>query len=461
MKLTSSLSRCLVLFVLATILTLQSFAQDLYSARGYWVESTKETYRKIKQKEKVGDPLTDDEKAYLADYEVYLANYYQRLSDAEKARYEQMKSEWDRELFAPQKPAVVQEEFEWRGRDRGINFLYGALYGTSVVVIAEIDNAAAAGIPLITGGLWALGPVFNPKKYDDINRPVLRASNTGKFLGLVYGASLGLLIGGDSDNTGKLAFGLATAGSIALGEVGFQLQKRKNYSEGHIELIRHYGVIGPWLGLAGLTSTSSKNINLYGASLLAGGAAGLVIGHKASGKYDYSKGDVDNISTFTWITTGLGFTTMAEAISNEGSSALILIPAAGTVLGTALGQRSVKGVYLSKRQGSTISYSSGGAALLGLGLVTLLEPESASVIIGVPSALALVTQQILFNKYKRENLSNGLQGRNTREHAFKFSMKVTPENYFINKRLPVNADIAGANPNAVVSNPLVSMKLSF
>jgi len=459
MRLTSSLSHCLVVISLAMILHLHSFAQDLYSARGYWVESTKETYRKIKLKEKVGDPLTDNERSYLQDYEVYLANYYQRLSDSEKARYEQMKSEWDRELFAPQKPAVVQEEFEWRRRDRGVNFLYGLLYGTSLVVIAEIDNAAAVGIPLITGGLWTLGPAINPKKYDDITRPVLNASNTGKGLGLLYGASLGVLIGGASDNTVKLAFGLGTVGSIALGEVGFQLQKRKNYSEGHIALIGHYGGVGPWLGLAGLASTSSENVNLYGASLLAGGVAGLILGHKASGKYDYTKGDVDNISTFTWITTGLGLS-IVGAFDN-GSSALILIPAAGTVLGTALGQRSVKGVYLSKRQGSTISYSSGGAALLGLGLVTMIQSESAPVIFGVPSALALVTQQILFNKYKRANLTNGLQGRSTREQAFKFSMNITPENYFVNKRLPVNADVAGANPNAVVSNPLVSLKLSF
>jgi len=459
-KLSPSFQVWLILtFIL--FVNLNGFTQELYTARGYWVEANKETYRKIKQKEKVGDALTENEKVYLADYEVYLANYYQRLSEEEKIRYEQMKPEWDREIISPKKPEVVKEEFEWRGRDRVVNFIYGALYGTSLVVVAEIDGAGAAGIPLVTGGLWALGPVFNPKKYETIDRPVLRASNTGKFLGLVYGASLGLLVGGDSDNTGKLAFGLSTVGSIALGEVGFQLQKRKNYSEGHIELIRHYGVAGPWLGLAGLASTSSENVNLYGASLLAGGAAGLLLGHNASKKYDYTKGDVDNISTLTWISTGLGFTVMAEALNNDGSSALILIPAAGTVLGTALGQKAVKGAYLTKRQGSTISYSSGGAALLGLGVATLIESESASVWVGIPSALALVTQQVLFNKYKRENLINGLQGRSKRDHAFKFSMKVTPENYFINQRIPVNADAAGSNPNAVVSNPLVSLKLSF
>lgn len=450
-----------LLFVFVLVLHVLVFSQDLYTARGYWEESNKETYRKIKQKEKVGDPLTDNEKTYLADFEVYLANYFQRLSEAEKVRYEQMKPEWDREILSPKKPIPVKEEFEWRGRDRLVNFLYGAVYGTSLVVITEMDGAGAAAVPLLTGGLWVLGPVFNPKKYESIDRPVLRASNTGKFLGLVYGASLGLMLGGDSDNTDKIAFGLATVGSITLGEVGFQLQKRKNYSEGHIELIRHYGVVGPWLGLAGLSATGSENANLYGASLLAGGAAGLVLGHQASKKYDYTKGDVDNISTFTWITTGLGFTLMAEALQNNGSSALVLIPAGATVLGTALGQKSVKGAYLTKRQGSTISYSSGGAALFGLGVATLIESESASVWIGIPSALALVTQQILFHKYKNENLLNGLQGRRQRDQAFKFSMKVTPENYLINKRIPVNAEVAGTNPNAVVSNPLVSLKLTF
>ncbi len=152
---------------------------------------------------------------------------------------------------------------------------------------------------------------------------------------------------------------------------------------------------------------------------------------------------------------------MAEALQNNGSSALVLIPAGATVLGTTLGQKSVKGAYLTKRQGSTISYSSGGAALFGLGVATLIESESASVWIGIPSALALVTQQILFHKYKNENLLNGLQGRRQRDQAFKFSMKVTPENYLINKRIPVNAEVAGTNPNAVVSNPLVSLKLTF
>lgn len=231
MKNPTPLLRCLILFTLALLIHFNSYSQDLYTARGYWVESTKETYRKIKQKERVGDPLTDNERSYLQDYEVYLANYYQRLPDSEKALYDQMKSEWDRELFAPQKPTIVQEEFEWRGRDRAINFFYGLGYGASLVVIADIDNAEAVGIALVTGGLWTLGPVLNPKKYEDINRPVLRASNTGKLLGAWYGAWLGQLIGGDSDITdaGHRTF---HRGKYCVGRSGVSASEKKELFRG-------------------------------------------------------------------------------------------------------------------------------------------------------------------------------------------------------------------------------------
>lgn len=450
-----------IFIVILLMAQAEILAQELYTARGYWEEINKEPYRKIKQKQRIGDALTDSEAAYLRDYEIFLSSYYERLSDQEKARYEQLKDSWDREVpgLQPEK-VLVEEEFEWRGRDRVISFMYGAWYGTSLVLIAEMSDAAAAGVPLIAGGLWVLGPVINQKKFDGITRADLRAMNTGRFLGLVYGGSLGMALGGDSNNPEDWIFGLSTLGSIGIGELGFHLQKRNKYTEGHIEIIRHYGILGPWLGISVFGATGSENVNLAGASLLAGGTAGLLAGNAVSKKYDYSKGDVSAISSLAWISTGLGFTLTAEALSNNGSSALYLIPAAGSVIGTMLGQKAVKGVYFTKRQGSTISYASGGAAVLGLGVVALTSSESASVWVGVPSALALITHQILFNKFKRENLTNGLQGSiRLKQRAFRFSMDVKPENYFLHQRMPLRE-----NPtfhNAMASNPIVKLKLSF
>lgn len=447
------------LFFITLAFYSQVNAQGIYTARGYWEESNKETYRIIKQKSTTGIALTADETSYLQDFETYLSNYYQRLSEDEKAFYAKMKEQWDRELMGPSNIQIVEEEFEWRGRDYATNILFGAYYGASLVGIAEISSAAAVGIPLLTGGLWALGPVMVPKKYENINRSVIRASNTGKFLGLIYGGSLALMIGGNQDYTGQLALGLSTLGSIALGEVGFKLQKKRNFSEGHIELISHYGTIGPWLAGASLGAAGSENPNLYGAAFLAGGVGGILVANNVSRKYDYTKGDVNNISAMSLATTGIGFAIFAETLQNDASSAVLLIPAAGTVLGTILGQKAVKGVYLNKKQGSTIALSTGGAALVGLGLAAIFETDSPTLWVGIPSVLALATQQILFNKYKKDNLAGNLLSKINKDKPYRFTMKVTPENYFVNQRMIVPSGIIGINSN--VSNPLVNLKLAF
>jgi hypothetical protein len=446
-------------------ISFQSYSQELYTARGYWVETTKDTYRKVKQKENVGDTLTDNEISYLKDYETYLYNYFQRLPEAEKIRYAQMKDQWDRELArlpATQQtgqPVVRPEEFEWRARDRLVNTLYGVWYGTSLVLITEMEGGVAAGIPFITGGMWLMGPAVFPKKYEGITQSTVRASSTGKFLGLLYGFSLGTAIGGNNENVDKLLLGLSTAGSIALGEVGFQLQKKRNFSDGHIEMIRHYGVLGPWVGLSIFAATHSESYNLAGVSLLAGGVGGLIIGNQVSKRYAYTRGDVDAVQSLTWISTGLGLTLVAEGIADD-ETVVWLIPAASSIIGTVLGQKSVKGANFTKKQGSTISLSTAGAALIGLGFVALFETEYPSVWIGVPSAVALLTHQLLFHSYKRENLQNGFRGREKRKNNFQLSMNVMPENYFFNQKLPVREYNPSMN-SQIGNNPIVKFKLTF
>lgn len=448
-----------IVALLVLLFSTCAFSQELYTARGYWVEASKEAYRKLLQKQEVGDSLTTHEAAYILDYKTYLENYFNRLPEAEKIRYEQMKFEWNRELMISAKPEIVKEEFEWRPRDRIINSLYGIYYGASLVYITDIENAAAAGIPLITGGLWLMGPLINPRRYEGITRTTIRAGHTGKSLGLIYGGALGATIAGNSENSDKMFLGLSTLGSIAMGEIGFQLQKKRNYSDGHVEMLRHYGIVGPWIAASIVLGTEVDNPNLVGASILTGGVAGLLVGNAVSKRYDYSKGDVDAISSLSLITTGLGFALMAESLETNGNSSLILIPAAGTILGTALGQKAVKGAHLTKKQGSSINLSTGGAALIGFGIAALIESESAGVWFGLPSGLALITHQLLFYKYKRDNLIRGIEGRTRRNRDFQFSMNVMPENYLINQKFPVRE--YSPRTNSQVANPLVKLKLTF
>jgi hypothetical protein len=434
-------------------------AQDIYTAKGYWNELNKDTYKKIQQKKLKGDSLSVNETAYVKDYEDYLVNYYQRMSEEEKVKYEQLKAQWDREFIAPQSQPSDQYDFELRPRDRLTNGIYGLYYGISLVAITEMEEAAAVGIPLIMAGLWQLGPVMNPKKYEGITRGTIRAGNTGKFLGLGYGLALGLAVGGDSDNTGKLALALSTVGSISLGEAAFQIQKKKQVSEGHIEMMRHYGLLVPGVAVLGVGATNTDNLNLVGTSLLAGGVAGLIIGNNVAKKYDYTVGDVDIISSLTWITTGLGFTAAVEAIQDEVNMGLLLIPAGTAIAGTVWGQKAVKGVYLTKKQGSTINLASGGAALIGLGIVALIGSESPGVIIGVPSAAALIMHQSLFHSNKMKNLESKMKLGREGNSRLQFSMRVTPEGYFANKKMSDRLYVTNNFPK--LAEPIVKLKLSF
>lgn len=432
------------LLFLLFALSVEVFSQELYSARGYWVESTKANYLSIKQRLIRGDSLTNNETVYLKDYESYLSNYFERMSEEERQEYLRMKNQWNSELgIAEISPgnkngAINDDDFEWRNRDRFVNTLYGAYYGTSIVIIAGIDGAGAAGIPLITAGLWLLGPAINSKKYEDITRNTIQANNAGKLLGLGYGAALGLALGGESDETGKWALGLSSLGSIALGEAAFQIQKQRNIPIGQIGLMGHYGVMIPLVSASMLAAGHVENANLYGLALLGGGITGLIIGNKVSKKYEYSQGDVAAISSLTAISAGIGFTFVTEALnSSNDPTALILIPATTALLGTVIGQKTVKGVHLTNKQGGTLQLSTAGAALVGLGIAAVAGADSPGVIIGIPSVLALITHRIVFHNLKLKNLEANIGGSGKRKHDYKFSVNVSPENYLLNKRIPV------------------------
>ena len=459
------------LFVVGLLLlvSMATTGQNLYTARGYWQEATKPSYLSIKEKKDNNQPLSADEAAYLQDYEAYLLTYYNRLSDDEKQLYLGMKDQWDRELVLPltapqtsqqMQPPQEQAEFEWRGRDRFINAMYGIYYGASFSSIVGLDGGAATGVSLATGGIWMLGPVFNPKKYEGITESTMRAANTGKILGLANGLFLGLAIGGDSEDTGNIALGLSTIGSIALGEIAFQTQKKKNISGGKIEMIRHYGFVGPLVGGAALAATNTENANLIGLGLLAGGVSGIIVGGKVANKYDYSRGDVDALSALGVISPGVGFAVIANALANksEVSGAVWLVPAATAVAGPLIGQRQVKNVHLTKKQGSTINLSSAGGALVGLGAMLIVNSDSPTAWFAVPSTMALIAHQVVFNRYKRENLLKNLKGENSRNRKFDFSMKLMPENYFVSKNTPARFI---ADPRLAASSPLVNMTLRF
>lgn len=445
-----------ILMVLFFSCHFSSVAQELYTAKGYWKELMQDTYQEILNKGAKGGIITIDESVYLDDYEAYLETYFSRLSDEEKVEFARMQEQWGKET--ENTTQANQLDFTLRAKDRLVNGIYGAYYGASIVAIAEVEGGGLAiGLPLIMAGVWQLGPVINRQKYEGISIATIRAGNSGKLLGVGYGAALGLAISGNSEDTYKWVLGLSSISSIALGEIAFQTQKKRNLTEGHVDVMRHYGFLGPIVSGLGALAINTENSNLIGASLLAGGVAGLFIGKGVASRYDYTAGDVDVISSLTLITGGLGATVAVDAVDSDASTGLLLIPAATAIAGTIFGQSSVHGVHVTKRQGSTIRLSSGGAALIGLGIVALTESDSPALYVGVASGLGLVMHQVLFQSYKKKNFENNFKSKKVEIGRVQFSMNVSPENYLVHKNMSEKRFMA--NPD--LTYPIVNFKLAF
>jgi hypothetical protein len=434
-------------------------AQSPYTAEAYWAETTRPAYVAIKEKEAAGKELTADEKTYKADFETFLQSFYDRLPDEEKARYEAIREE--RGTLTPRPYGTETEaDFEWRGRDRFLNFLFGAYYGSALVSLANIDNAAVAGLPLATGGLWMLGPAVNPAKYEGISQTTIRASNSGKTLGLGYGAALGLALGGEREERQDRVLFLSSVGSITLGEMGFQWQKRHNITDGRIELMRHYGFLGPAVALSLITATGTEDRSLIGMSLFGGGLAGLAVGNSMAKKYDYTRGDVDAINSLAILSTGLGLAFVIRELDNNSnaSPSLILVPAAGAVVGTLAGQRSVKHVRLTRKQGSTINLTTSGAALLGIGILAMADYREPYASVWAPTVLGFAAHQWLFHTYKRANLAavmprgDGLR----RKKNYSLATRFNPENYFSNKLIGTRPSV---DPRVPLAQPVLSITL--
>ncbi len=73
----------------------------------------------------------------------------------------------------------------------------------------------------------------------------------------------------------------------------------------------------PLVGGSVLAATNTDNLNLIGAGLLAGGVGGLFVGNTMANKYDYSRGDVDALSSLGVISTGIGLCGNCECTRNQ------------------------------------------------------------------------------------------------------------------------------------------------
>ncbi len=438
----------------------RSVAQEaggIYTAHAYWLEEQNQVYQNILLKKKKEETLNPGEEQYYNDYHEYLKNYFSRLTMEEKERYFEFKSQWDDEKSEKtEEDDTDVTEITRAGIKPGRKFLlsnglYGVGYGLVLDYVFDIEAPLAAAVPILGAGVGLLIPLANTKRYEGINFGTVLLARHGKFIGVLHGAALGLVLSGDpdeNDNSGKIIAGSAMLGSITLGETGFQLGKKNNWSEGRISTYRYYSLIGPGLSFAGLIASNVDNARAYGGATLLAGGLSYLYADLIYKKYHFSRGDILAASSFGILSTAFGFGLVDVSDRWE-----ILVPAATLIGGTLANHALLRNTQLTSKEGWNVNYVTGAVSLIGFGIATLIDPDEHYAYFLLPSSMGMLGWIAMTSRMKNNSSVNS---RDKREKWTKANLNLTPHNYFVNKQINTSS-----NNTRYTALPMFSFQLHF
>ncbi len=429
-----------------------------FTARAYWIELQDDNYQRILQKQRDGIELRGEDEKYLKFYDDRLQEYYEQLPSDEKELFRNFKAQWDEEIQEINKaePSDVLE-VNARGvlpgkKYRLYNGLYGFIYGAALIPVLGIeDQSLSFGLPFLMAGGSLLLPVINPDKYENMSYSSVLLNRHGKFFGLIDGAALSfVLFGTEEDASGRAALGLAIAGSIGLGEIGFQLGKKKNWSEGKISSYTHYSVVS-LLFASGLYGSFAGDFNgrLYGGIVLGSQAAGYLLANSLYKKYNFTRGDILSSGSFTFFSTLLGIGLIGQ-IESSDDQRKILLPTAALLGGSILSHSLTRNRNLTASQGWKLNYAAGAGALIGLGTALIINSEEPTLYFLLPAAGGLIGWGAMLKSVSK----SGSTSRNRSDATLSYSIR--PENYFYNKQTPFE-QLTPENPGKSV----VGLTLTF
>lgn len=345
------------------------------------------------------------------------------------------------------------------------------LYGGALVAIIEPESgAAAAGIPIIAGGIGALVPVLTNENWP-VTANQLTLTTHGQLVGWAHGFGLSALILGDGlfddeseeaegiGTDAKIAIGLGALTSIGMGIAGKSLGKKMDWSEGQASMLALWGGIGP-AATALAVGSFAEDPRIFGASILVGGAGGYLIGNAVNKSDSYTRGDVRAITALTTMNGILGLFVASDIIEDDVEENLgqwaLLVPAAGMVSGALIGQAWLKNADLTPRQGMTTIWSASGGALLGLGVALLVDSESMTPWYAIPYATSLGAYAFSVEMMKKKNAGMAT-GFDKKKSNWNFSFM--PQNYFLNEK--ISSSGFKVNGQKMRMQPLFAASVTF
>ena len=429
-----------------------------YNARTYFEAERNRTYLSLVKKVEKNESLTQEEFKYFEDYKNYLSNFYQNLSDSEKERYQKNKMKWagePKEKSGNKDTTAIDVTPMGSHPERKFylnNGLYGLGYGITSIFLFEIEGPGAVALPILSLGISMAYPAINKKKYEGIDYSTVMMTRHGKFIGLLDGAALGFLLYGDiseDSRKGKAFAATMIASSIALGEVGFQVGKKKKFPEGKVATYKYYSLLVPFLTFSGLVIGNVDDPRIYGASVLAAGAASYWYAGKVYDKYKFTRGDMLANSSFGLLCTGFGF-----GISPMEKPWHFIFPALTAIGGTYAGHRIFKNTKLSSWQGLNTNYATMAGTAIGFLIALFIPSDSHHVILLLPVANGTAAWAGFASKYRKQQFwTSSKDHKKWADMSFSF----TPQNYFLNKQMGKPGNTEGLK----MGLPMFSLKLKL
>lgn len=342
----------------------------------------------------------------------------------------------------------------------------GLLYGSAFDYIFGISGTAAAGLPIISAGACVLVPLFaNSSKSMTSNQLLL--SSHGQTWGWAHGFALGALINGNDlfadKSKAKLTIGLGAATSIGLGLLGNSLAKNNtDWSEGRVALYRHYGWVMPITGFC-ISAAFSDNARFYGASDLIYGAGGYLLADQVSKWHEFTRGDIRSTQMLAVLNGALGLCIFADSqkdhtLNNVNRDGW-LIPAAGTLLGTAAGELWLRDAKFTNSQGMTTIYAGTGGAIIGLGIDLIANSKNFTTNYLIPYATGMGAYVITAALLKHKNATTGGQTSQHSNHKKDWNFAFMPQNLFLNSKIKENGFMM--NGQQVGMQPLFEASFAF
>lgn len=358
-------------------------------------------------------------------------------------------------VFAQQDEALFRRHIASSG-------WHGLFYGIALNLILETEDAAAAGIPIITAGASSVVPLLTIRSISN-NSMIL--ANHGKHLGWAHGFAIPSLILGEdawTENIYKITIASGVLGSIALGRLGYVKGRDKDWPEGLAALFSHYGWVMPFTGLS-LGLAFADDIRLGAGLVLASGVGGYLLANTVFQLNPYTRGDIRSIQILSTLSagfaTGLMLDVFAQSDYDYGlklTGSDFLIPAMGMLAGSAFGHLWLSDARLTPRQANITAYGAGGGALFGWGVAMLLGYDEIWPYYTFSYAFGMGAFAFAVERFRRENRTLEIMHKDDQS---KLNIAFMPQNLLINQKLSENG--LPSPGQTMRLQPLFSATLNF